>query len=223
MKRLFQLLFVILTLSLAACAPKQPVLEPAVPEQPAPVKPEAVQPEPVKPAPEPVKSAPEKPVVKPEPKPKPKPPQKPAEVKIDNLVLVGEAEYVYLADIKKRLPARIDTGATTSSLSAVNIQRFERDGKKWVRFAIPYPDGKLSEPIEKPLKRDARIKRHGAESIRRPIIMLRVRIGSINTVNEFSLTDRSKFKFPVLIGRSLLEGKAAVDVSREYITSPMSQ
>lgn len=224
MKPLFRLVFIILIFSLTACAsrqpaPEQPSEQVAPSQKPEQVKPEPKQPEAVKPPAPPSKPAPEKKVVKPAPKPQPKP----AEIKVEKLVLVGEAEYVYIADINKRLRARIDTGATTSSLNATNIQRFERDGKKWVKFTIPYPDGTESPLIEKPLKRDALIKRHGAQSQQRPIVMLRVRIGSINTVSEFSLTDRSNFKFPVLIGRSLLEGKAAVDVSREYITSPMSQ
>ncbi len=233
MKHLFRLLFIFLILSLTACTPKpvpehpasgqptDPKMELPVPEEePTPEKPLLEEPEPEKPvAPKPPPPVPAKPT----PKPVPRPPKKPSHVKIDNLILFGRAEYVYLADIKKRLSARIDTGATTSSINATDIQRFERDGKKWVRFVIPYPDGKTSETIEKPLKRDALIKRHGAESIRRPIIMLRVRIGPISTVCEFSLTDRSKFEFPVLIGRNVLAGKAAVDVSRKYTTSPMSQ
>lgn len=76
-----------------------------------------------------------KPDVKPEQKPQvdPKPPVKPEanELKTaDGKLLLGEEEWIYIKAINHSAKARIDTGATTSSISAVDIEMFERDGKK---------------------------------------------------------------------------------------------
>jgi hypothetical protein len=48
-------------------------------------------------------------------------------------------------------------------------------------------------------------------------------MGKIKEATQFSLTDRSQFKFPVLIGRSLLKNIAIVDVNRSYVLSPMNE
>ena len=56
----------------------------------------------------------------------------------------------------------------------------------------------------------------------RPVISLQTTMGPIVKSSQFSLTDRSQFKFPVLIGRSFLKGTALVDVNHDYILSPLS-
>lgn len=50
--------------------------------------------------------------------------------------VIGSEELVLLDDLTEKYKARIDTGATTSSLNATNIVEFERDGTKWVRFSF---------------------------------------------------------------------------------------
>lgn len=139
------------------------------------------------------------------------------------LQVIGEIESLTLEKEKVQFKARIDTGAQTSSISAVNIQRYERDGKKWVRFEINDPAKKKTIKMERPLSRIVSIKRHGAPPVDRPVVYLVVSIGSIKCRCEFSLTDRSKYEFPVLIGRNFLSGRAMVDVSRKHLAHPMSQ
>ncbi len=136
----------------------------------------------------------------------------------DKLLLLGQTEYITLLPGHIRLPARIDTGATTSSLHALDIRKFERDGKKWVRFKLVRPDGRKVE-MERPWVRTIEVKRHGTKQQVRPVVNLEVIIGPLRLRTQFSLTDRSQFKYPVLIGRSLLEGRAIVDVNREYVLS----
>ncbi|HBC34135.1 MAG TPA: hypothetical protein DC045_07425, partial [Marinobacter adhaerens] len=53
---------------------------------------------------------------------------------------LGYVEWVVMKDTNLRLKARLDTGAKTSSLHAVNIEGFERDGEEWVSFQIPLGD-----------------------------------------------------------------------------------
>ena len=139
----------------------------------------------------------------------------------DKLIVIGEAEYITIKPDNIRLNARIDTGATTSSIHATEIKQFERDGKKWVHFNLTQKTGKKIE-FKKPLLRIIKVKRHGMDRQSRPVISLQTTMGPIVKSSQFSLTDRSQFKFPVLIGRSFLKGTALVDVNRDYILSPLS-
>jgi len=141
------------------------------------------------------------------------------------LTIIGEVESISFLKQNVQLDARIDTGATTSSLRAINIEHYERDGKKWVRFEMPTtkdPKGKWIK-VERPLARIIPVKRHGAEPLHRPVVSMLVSIGDIKCHCEFSLTDRKGFEYPVLIGRNFLSGRALVDVSQNYLANPINK
>ncbi len=53
-------------------------------------------------------------------------------------LIFGAQECIALPEQDLVLRARIDSGANTASLGAVDIEEFERDGDPWVRFRIPY-------------------------------------------------------------------------------------
>ena len=67
---------------------------------------------------------------------------------------------------------------------------------------------------ELPVARTVQIKRHEAESTTRLSVMLTFRIGHLTLEQEFTLADREKFEYPVLLGRNVISGLAAVDPSR---------
>ena len=52
------------------------------------------------------------------------------------LPIIGEVEPIYFLPMKSPFAARIDTGATTSSLDCNDVEYFERDGEKWVSFKL---------------------------------------------------------------------------------------
>jgi hypothetical protein len=132
------------------------------------------------------------------------------------LTIIGEVEHVSIPKHKLKLKARIDTGAKGSSLSAADILRFERDGKKWIRFSIKHPDTKKTVKIESPLIRTAKIKRHNTDAQERPFVKLSINIGDKTFKSDFSLTDRSQFEYPILIGRNVLSNRFIVDVNRRF-------
>jgi hypothetical protein len=93
---------------------------------------------------------------------------------------------------------------------------FERDGKPYVKFNIidPGTGGKIE--LTRRIRGHTKIKKHMAESQRRPIVSLRVKLGELDEHISFTLIDRSKFKQQILIGRNFLRDLAIVDVSKEY-------
>lgn len=133
--------------------------------------------------------------------------------------VLGQAEWIYITKAKQNFKARIDTGATTSSINAVDIERFERDGKKWVRFNITHNKDGNKEIIEAPVLRIAKIVQSSKPGVEteRPVVKLHVRIGDVVHQSEFTLTNRLHMEFPVLIGRTFMQDVVLVDVSQDYI------
>lgn len=134
----------------------------------------------------------------------------------DSRTLLGRIEKVYLDPPGMEFNARIDTGAQTSSLNAIDIVEFERDGKAHVRFNMINPKTGEKTEIIRRLRRYARVKElNNRESQNRPVVRMRVVIADIDEQINFTLVDRSKLKHQVLIGRNLLRDLAIVDVSKK--------
>jgi hypothetical protein len=214
------LLFVSITTLLASCrnAP-EPVAPQVCPPPPPPVS----CPEPVPLAPPPLE--PVAPICP--PVPVCPPPVKPENSKmtginineakeVEGKVLLGEAEYATVMPGNLRLTARIDSGATTTSIHATQVQLFERDGKRWVRFHADNGRGK-DVTLELPRVRRVLIKGEGTNLEERQVVMIEVQIGSLRQKIEATLSDRDNYHFPLLIGRNFLRDHTLIDVSRKYI------
>ncbi|UTT87022.1 RimK/LysX family protein [Vibrio pelagius] len=150
---------------------------------------------------------------------KPEPPKKSEKVTKtpDGKLILGEEEWVYVPGLEESFKARIDTGATTSSISAIDVVPFERDGKDWVKFKIEH-DGIKSQEVSLPVERWVKIKQSSAEGTqRRAVIVASIQIGDLKDKTEFTLADRTHLKYPLLLGRSFFRDVAVVDVSKKYV------
>ena len=136
-------------------------------------------------------------------------------VMIDGLLVIGAVETVSLPELGMTVDARIDTGATTSSLDARDVTIFDRDGADWVKFNTLV--GGEEKSFEYKVKRFVKIKNKELGDQRRAVIALRVVLGDIEERIEFSLVDRGNFEFQVLIGRNFLKDYAIVDVSKDHL------
>ncbi|KAB0465293.1 MULTISPECIES: putative ATP-dependent zinc protease [Vibrio] len=161
-----------------------------------------------------------------EPEVKPVPVEKPVE-KVrktnDGKLILGEEEWVFVPGLKEAFKARVDTGATTSSISAVDIVDFERDGKDWVKFKIEH-DNITTEEISLPVERWVKIKQSSAEGTqRRAVVVAAIQIGDLKDKTEFTLADRTHLSFPLLLGRSFFRDVAVVDVSQKYVQKKITK
>ncbi|EGP18452.1 hypothetical protein GME_15972 [Halomonas sp. TD01] len=140
----------------------------------------------------------------------------------DNKTLLGRSEWVGLPSVGTYLKARVDSGANTSSLSASEITRFERDGENWVRFKLALNDDDVvvdrvrDEWIEAPIVRRVRIVQASGEDSR-PVISLLMTLGPIRENVEFTLNDRTHLDYPVLLGRRFMMDIATIDVAQTYL------
>lgn len=141
---------------------------------------------------------------------------------LETKATLGRNEWIGLPSIGTYLKARVDSGANTSSLSASEITRFERDGEDWVRFKLALNDDDVvveslrDEWIEAPVERRVRIVQASGEASR-PVISLLMTLGPIRENVQFTLNDRTHLDYPVLLGRRFLMDIAIIDVAQNYI------
>lgn len=136
--------------------------------------------------------------------------------------LYGRYEHIRLEGLDTTLKAKMDTGAETASLSARDIEIFEREEARWVRFrlAVEGADGRFHE---RPLLGTSEIKGRAEESggkpgiASRPLINMDICIADRLHQAEVNLTDRSHFNYPLLIGSKVISQlQAAIDPARKY-------
>ena len=143
-------------------------------------------------------------------------------IDIKPLPVVGWRELVDLPDIGlTRIPAKIDTGARTSSLHARVLDDYMRDGAHFVRFAVDWDD--IAHEGEAIAVDNRGITSSNGETQTRYVIKTPLRIGSVEFRAELSLADRSDMKFPMLIGRTALRRRFVVDAGHSWLQSPEMQ
>lgn len=210
-----QISLVVVALVLVACAgttetgtpaPSAPPLTQCPEPPPAPLCPEPIVP-PALQCPEPVQCPPAPACPKPSPLAR----------KLDDKLLLGAVEIFDVQPGNMKLEARVDTGATTTSLHATNVVVFERDGERWVRFDADTGAGKQPVTLELPWVRRVRIKGEGEEVDPRPVIMIEISADGVSRRVEATLNDRSNYEYPLLVGRNFLRDTAVVDVGRSYV------
>ena len=114
------------------------------------------------------------------------------------------------------LDVKIDTGAFTSAIHCRHIEATEQHGLKMIRFRLLDPSHpQYEEQVYSSNHFDERvIKNSFGKSERRYVIQTRIRLFGQDYPIELSLTERGEMKYPVLLGRKLLQGQFVVDVAK---------
>lgn len=139
--------------------------------------------------------------------------------------VVGLHEIIAIFPENMELIAKMDTGATRSSIDAQNIEFFRRDDQEWVRFEVNRANQKRIFIIERPLIGSVQIKSRAHEKGNkephlRPVVLMQLCFGDTIHEVEVNLTDRSHFKYPFLLGaKDLTEFNKIVDPAVSHLTS----
>ena len=112
-----------------------------------------------------------------------------------------------------RLPARIDTGAAHSSLDARELTI--KDNVAEFKLPAKYSGRQLRLPIIK-----WQTIRSAESKEQRPVVEIELCVGPKHLRSRVNLNDRSKVKYPLIIGRDILRENFVVDCMESKCAPP---
>lgn len=141
-------------------------------------------------------------------------------------IVVGSEEWCALPDMGiPAIKARIDSGAKTSSIHAVNINPVIRNGQNWVSFEI--------HPVQRSrnifIRHEAKViairdvKNTGGLSEKRYVIKQRVQLGEYTWDIELTLANRDAMGYRMLLGREAMIDRVLIDPAGSMHMADYSQ
>ncbi|MGV3539205.1 MAG: ATP-dependent zinc protease [Rufibacter sp.] len=136
--------------------------------------------------------------------------------------IIGRREMVDFPVLELfEIEAKVDTGAYTSAIHCNNIKEVNLpDGRRAIHFELldpnhPAYNHKAFQFTEFDLRN---VKSSFGDVQERYVIRTTVVIHGQEVETEFSLSDRSDLKYPVLLGRTLLRKRFMVDVFKKNVS-----
>lgn len=137
----------------------------------------------------------------------------------NQLQIYGYVEKVSFPDKNLTVSAKLDTGAKSASLNATNITEINVKGVPYLRFTVPTKTGDYTFECE--YKGRVKIKVRDGENgsgilphepIKRPVVLVKLKLGDQVQTIKVNLTNRKRFLYPLLLGRdAIIAFNGAVD------------
>lgn len=145
-------------------------------------------------------------------------------------ITYGYIEKVTLIDQDLTLSAKLDTGAKSASLNATHIKEIVKHGKSYLSFVVPSKQGDKHfecEYIGKIHIKNRAEERHALKllrvSVKRPVVLMPVKLGTQTKIIRVNLTNRKHFIYPMLLGReAILAFNGVINPSKRYMHSSTS-
>ena len=137
-----------------------------------------------------------------------------------NKIILGSEEWCSFPELGiPAIKARVDSGAKTSALHAINIAPFVKEGINWVKFDINPIQNNLKTVIHcEAILIDKRIvKSSSGFREQRYVIQTEIKIGDDIWKIEMTLTNRDSMGFRMLLGREAMSGRILVDPEQKYL------
>ncbi len=139
---------------------------------------------------------------------------------LNEKVLIGCEEWCAFPSLGiPAVKARVDSGAKTSALHAVNIQSFKRRGVKWVSFEIhPLQDTRKTVVRCEAMVVDRRsVRSSSGEAEKRLVVKVPLQMGNHSWDVEVTLTNRDSMGYRMLLGREAMVGRMLVDPEASFL------
>jgi ribosomal protein S6--L-glutamate ligase len=139
---------------------------------------------------------------------------------LQNKVILGSEEWCSFPELGiPTIKARVDSGAKTSAMHAINIAPFIKNDANWVKFDINPIQNNIKTIIhcEAPLVDKRIVKSSSGFREHRYVIQTSLKIGDVKWPIEMTLTNRDSMGFRMLLGREAMSGRVLVDPEQKYL------
>jgi ribosomal protein S6--L-glutamate ligase len=139
---------------------------------------------------------------------------------LQNKIILGSEEWCSFPELGiPTIKARVDSGAKTSALHAINIAPFKKESQNWVKFDINPIQNNVKTIIhcEAPLVDKRIVKSSSGFREERYVIQTPLEIGNSKWLIEMTLTNRDSMGFRMLLGREAMSGRVMVDPEQQYL------
>ncbi len=133
---------------------------------------------------------------------------------------IGWREWILLPDLcPTPIKVKSDTGARTSALHAFRLRVYENGGQPYATFEI-HPHQRSREDsvrVRVNVTGFKRVRSSNGKVERRPVIETTARMNGLEWPIEVTLTRRDEMGYRMLLGRSAMRRRFAVDPGRSFI------
>ena len=138
----------------------------------------------------------------------------------ENKLVFGSEEWCSFPELGiPLLKARVDSGAKTSALHAINISPFIKDEENWVKFDINPIQNNVKTIIhcQAPLIDKRIVKSSSGFREQRFVIQSNLKVGDKSWSIEMTLTNRDSMGYRMLLGREAMSGRVLVDPEQKFL------
>jgi hypothetical protein len=136
------------------------------------------------------------------------------------LEIIGATDIADLPELGwHNVPVRVDSGAATSAIHCSRVKLVETEGRPELHV---YLDAKRGAPQHFFIVTDFKetvIRNSFGKEEKRFVIKTPIRLFGRKIRTEFSLANRQKMSYPILLGRKLLKNRFIVDVSQKNLSA----
>ena len=133
-------------------------------------------------------------------------------------IIIGRIEKVHFPDLELfDIDAKIDSGAYSSSIHCHDIWENEDENVLFFKLLDPSHENYNEKELKFEDYSKTVVKSSTGIPERRYKIKTKIQIGNKSYITKFTLTDRGKMRYPVLLGRVVLSKRFIIDVSKKYL------
>lgn len=139
----------------------------------------------------------------------------------EDKILIGRRERAVLPDFGlQQVKVKVDTGAYTSSIHVSQCQ-VQNDQLQVVFLDDKHP-AFTGQEMHFTQFRTKKVKSSNGETQERFFVFGTICLAGLCFRTEFSLTVRKGMRYPILLGRKVLNKRFIVDTSKKYIHEPIA-
>ncbi|HEV7381959.1 MAG TPA: RimK/LysX family protein [Dyadobacter sp.] len=138
--------------------------------------------------------------------------------------IIGATDIVDLPELGWfGVPVRVDSGATTSSIHCSKVKLITEGDETVLRFYLDARKGAPPQSFTVKNFKETIVRNSSGKEEKRYVIKTSIKIFGRKIRTEFTLANRKKMSYPILLGRKLLKGRFLVDVSQKDLSVKYSK